>query len=60
MVPGVQVSLAQGGEGTFLSKFIKRKQNADNRMISDFKTGLIETDKYHKITIKVIKKNYQQ
>lgn len=56
MVPGVQVSLAQGREGTFFSKFIKRKQNADNRTISDFKTALIETDKYRKITIKVIKK----
>lgn len=42
MIPGVQVSLAQGGKGTFFSKFIKKKQNTDNEMFSDFKTGLIE------------------
>lgn len=42
MVPGAQVLLAQGGEGTFFSKFIKKKQNAGNRMLSDLETGFIE------------------
>lgn len=51
MFPGAQVSLLQGGDGILFSKFIKRIQNADNRMLSDLETGLI-LYAYHKIRIK--------
>lgn len=45
------MSLVQGGDGTLFSKFIKRIQNADNRMLSDLETGLI-LYAYHKTRIK--------
>lgn len=51
MVPGAQVSLVQEGDGTLFSKFIKRIQNANNRMLSDLETGLILYT-YHKIRLK--------
>lgn len=31
----------QGGDGTLFSKFIRKVQNADNRMLSDLEAGLI-------------------